>query len=159
MISLKAENIMQLNEFPAVSGAAVAVVAVTSSQALAEISVESMHPAKFKAVQDTAGHCVETGGNCLRHCFGMLSMGDASMAGCAEAAYQLIAACRALQSITAVNSAHAGHFGRAVSMICADCEKECKKFPDIAECIACGAACKACAEECRKAWVYVFRTP
>jgi Cys-rich four helix bundle protein (predicted Tat secretion target) len=81
------------------------------------------------------------------------------MAGCTAAAYQLTAACVALQSLAAVNSAHTGHFGRAVAMICTDCEKECEKFPDIAECMACGAACKACAEECRKAWIYVLRTP
>jgi hypothetical protein len=67
----------------------------------------------------------------------------------------LIAACGALQSLAAVNSAHTGHFGRAVAMICMDCEKECKKFTDIAECMECGAAC---AEECRKAWIYVLRT-
>ncbi|MGO9233317.1 MAG: four-helix bundle copper-binding protein [Methylocella sp.] len=150
---------MQPHEFLTVSGTAVAVAVVTSSQALAEMSVEPMHPTRFKAVQEAAGHCVETGKDCLRHCFGMLSMGDASMADCTAAAYQLIAACGALQSLAAVNSAHTAHFGRVVAMICLDCEKECKKFTDIAECIACGDACKACAEECHKAWIYVLRTP
>jgi hypothetical protein len=31
-----------------------------------------------------------------------------------------------------------------------DCQKECEKFPDVAECKACGDSCKTCAEECRK---------
>ncbi len=148
---------MQPHEILTVSGAAAAVVA--SSQAFAETRVEPMHPAKFKALEEAAGHCVETGEDCLRHCFGMLSMKDASMAACTEAVYQLVAACIALRSLAAVNSAHTGHFGKAVEMICMDCEKECEKFKDIPECRACGAACKDCAEECRKAWIYVLRTP
>ncbi len=148
---------MQPDEFLSLSGLAVAAAA--SSPAFAETSEEPMHPAKFKALEDFAGHCVETGGDCLRHCFGMLSMGDVSMAGCAEAVYQLIAACVALQSLAAVNSAHTGHFGKAVEKLCEDCQKECEKFPEIAECKACGAACKDCAEQCRKAWIYVLRTP
>jgi hypothetical protein len=37
-----------------------------------------------------------------------------------------------------------------VGEICVACQKECEKFPNIAECTACGAACKTCAEECRK---------
>jgi Cys-rich four helix bundle protein (predicted Tat secretion target) len=153
------ESIMQPHDFLTVSGTAVAVAVVTSSQALAELSVEPMHPTRFKDVQEAAGHCVETGKDCLRHCFGMLSMGDSRMAGCTAAAYQLIAACSALQSLAAVNSAHAAHFGRVVTKICLDCEKECKKFTDIAECVACSDTCKACAEECHKAWIYVLRTP
>jgi hypothetical protein len=47
----KRGNIMQPHEFPTVSGTAVAVAMITSSQALAEMSVEPMHPAKFKALR------------------------------------------------------------------------------------------------------------
>lgn len=73
------------------------------------------------------------------------------MAGCADAAFQLVSACAALQTLAAVNSAHTGQLAKAVSMVCKDCQKECERWPKVAECRACGEACKACAAECDKA--------
>ncbi len=73
------------------------------------------------------------------------------MAGCTESAYQLVAACGALQTLAAVNSTHVPAFAKAVGEVCLACQKECEKSPNIAECSARGAACKTCAEECRKA--------
>ena len=73
------------------------------------------------------------------------------MGGCADTAFQLVAACGALQALAAVNSEHTGHLAKAVEMVCKDCQAECDKFPKIAECKACGNACKTCAAECRKA--------
>ncbi|MFZ3325552.1 MAG: hypothetical protein WA231_06475, partial [Methylocella sp.] len=52
--------------------------------------------------------CVVTGNDCLRHCYGMFSMKDTSMAACANAAFQLVAACAALNTLAAVNSEHTG---------------------------------------------------
>ncbi len=75
---------------------------------------------------------------------------DTSMAACANAAYQLVAACAALSTLAAVNSEHTGHLAKTVEMICNDCKKECDKFPKITECKDCGEACKACADECQK---------
>ena len=86
----------------------------------------------------------------MRHCLGMLSMKDTSMAGCTNMAYQMIAGCSALRTLAAVNSPHVPAFGKVVAQMCADCQKECEKFPDVAECKACGDSCKTCAEECRK---------
>jgi Cys-rich four helix bundle protein (predicted Tat secretion target) len=129
------------------AGAAVA----SASQALAQgAGGASMHPQKYKALEESSGRCVTAGNDCLRHCLGMLSMNDVSMASCTSSAYQLVAACNALQTLSAVNSTHVAAFAKAVGEICVACQKECEKYPAVAECKACGTACKACAEECHK---------
>jgi Cys-rich four helix bundle protein (predicted Tat secretion target) len=134
-----------------ITAAAVAATIGAASEALAQgAGGASMHPPKYKALEESSGRCVATGNDCLRHCLGMLSMKDVSMAGCTDAAFQLVAACGALQTLAAVNSTHLPAFAKAVGEICAACQKECEKFPNFIECSACGAACKTCAEECRK---------
>ena len=140
---------MERRDFITVAAAAAAIG--VASQALAQgAGGASMHPPKYKALEESSGRCVATGNDCLRHCLGMLSMKDVSMAGCTDSAYQLVAACSALQTLAAVNSTHIAAFAKAVGEICVACQKECEKFPNIAECSACGVACKTCAEECRK---------
>jgi len=109
-----------------------------------------MHPPLYKALEKSSIDCVATGNDCLRHCLGMFSMKDTSMAACADAAMQLVAACDALATLAAINSSHVPAFAKTVALICNDCKKECDKFPKISECTACGEACKKCAEECRK---------
>jgi hypothetical protein len=42
--------------------------------------MEEMHPPKYKTLEDSAAKCVVTGNDCLRHCYGMFSMKDTSMA-------------------------------------------------------------------------------
>jgi len=110
-----------------------------------------MHPPKYKALEEAASHCVATGNDCLRHCLGMYAMKDTSMANCADAAYQVVVACGALQALAAVNSPHVGAVAKGVEQICKACQTECEKFPNVAECKACGESCKACAAECAKA--------
>jgi Cys-rich four helix bundle protein (predicted Tat secretion target) len=146
---------MQRREFIAV-GTAAAVA--SASQAFAQATgqpagaakMEDMHPALYKNLENATIECVSTGNDCLRHCFGMFAMKDTSMAECADAAFQLVAACNALASLAAVNSSHVGAFAKTVALICEDCKKQCDKFPKIAECVACGKACQKCADECRK---------
>ncbi|MGB6324866.1 MAG: four-helix bundle copper-binding protein, partial [Methylocella sp.] len=122
---------MDRREFIAAAGTAAAVV--STSQAFAQMAAEEpqMHPPKYKALEEAAAHCVATGNDCLRHCFGMYKMKDTSMADCADAAFQLVAACAALNSLAAVNSVHTGHLAKAVEMVCNDCKKECDKFPKV----------------------------
>jgi len=139
---------MERREFMA-AAAGVAVLAA-SGDAFAEGAMHSMHPALYQALQDASGHCVSTGNDCLRHCIGMLAMKDFSMTGCINTAYQVVAACGALQALAAVNSPQVPAFAKATAEICAACQKECEKFPDVAECKACAASCKACGAECRK---------
>jgi Cys-rich four helix bundle protein (predicted Tat secretion target) len=142
---------MNRREFIAAAGTVAA--GASTSQAFAQMAAEEsdMHPPKYEALEKAAAHCVATGNDCMRHCLGMYAMKDTSMAGCANAAYQLVAACAALQTLASVNSEHTGQFAKAVAGICKYCEKECEKWPNVAECKACGDSCKACAEECAKA--------
>jgi Cys-rich four helix bundle protein (predicted Tat secretion target) len=147
------EETMDRRKFLATAGTAAAVASASQAFAQGMMGGEMetpMHPPKFKALQAEALKCVGTGNDCLRHCLGMYSMKDTSMAGCADAAFQLVAACAALNTLASVNSEHTGHLAKAVAMVCRDCQKECEKYPRVAECKACGESCKACAAECDK---------
>lgn len=144
---------MERREFMTAMGAVAALAA--SSAAVAEEAKKGgapahHHPPKYKGVSEASAKCVEAGNNCLRHCFGMLSMGDASMAACTQATYEVIAACGALDALAATNSLYAPALAKVVAEVCEACKKECDKFPDVAECVTMGAACKTCAEECHK---------
>jgi Cys-rich four helix bundle protein (predicted Tat secretion target) len=148
---------MQRREFIAAVGTATALA--TSSRVFAQAgpaqtgagaAMEEMHPPMYKALEKASADCAVTGSDCLRHCFGMFAMRDTSMAACSNAAYQLVAACSALTTLASVNSPHVPALAKTVAAICDDCKKECDKFPKIAECTACGEACKKCADECRK---------
>ena len=83
---------MERREFVTALGAAAATISVSRAFA-EEAPVKHMHPPKYKALMESAGKCVSTGNECLRHCFGMLSMNDTSMAECTKASYDLVAAC------------------------------------------------------------------
>ncbi len=139
---------MERREFMAAAGAAAFLA--SSAEAFAEKGAMSMHPPMYKALQDDCGHCVATANDCLRHCIGMLAMKDYSMTGCINTAYQVVAACGALQALAAVNSPQVPAFARATAEICAACQKECEKYPETAECKACAESCKTCSEECRR---------
>lgn len=143
---------MQRREFIAAAGAAAAIASAPKAfaQPAAGGGMQDMHPPLYRALQKSSIDCVSTGNDCLRHCFGMFSMKDTSMAECADAAFQLVAACNALASLASVNSSHVPALAKTVEAICEGCKKQCDKFPNIAECVACGDACKKCADECRK---------
>ena len=143
---------MQRREFMAVVGAAAGVLAGVQASATPAkaATAESMHPAKYKTLEEATAHCISTGEACIRHCLGMLSMNDTSMAACTDSSYQVVAACTALRTLAAVNSPHVPALAKVVAQMCSDCQKQCEKFPDVAECKVCGESCKTCAEECRK---------
>jgi Cys-rich four helix bundle protein (predicted Tat secretion target) len=86
--SISEETIMHRREFVATIGTAAAVLSASKAFGAPANSApaESMHPAKYKALEDATNHCVSKGDACMRHCLGMLSMKDASMAGCTNAA-------------------------------------------------------------------------
>jgi Cys-rich four helix bundle protein (predicted Tat secretion target) len=146
---------MERREF--VTAFAAAAAAVSASPAFAEETAKKAdphahhHPAKYKALMESAAKCVSTGNECLRHCFGMLSMQDSSMADCTKSSYDLVAACGALEVLAAVNSTFTPALAKTVADICLACKKECDKFPQYIECKNCGDACQACADECHKA--------
>jgi Cys-rich four helix bundle protein (predicted Tat secretion target) len=141
---------MERREFMTTLGAAAAVLSATSAFAEEGKPVHHMHPAKYKALSDAAGKCVIEGDNCLRHCFGMLTMNDTSMAACTTTSFDVIAGCRALATLASVNSAATPAMAKVVEELCVACKKECDKFPQYQECVDMGASCKTCAEECKK---------
>ncbi len=67
---------MLRREFVAAVGAAAAAQAFATTANAA--TAESMHPAKYKALEESTAHCVSAGEACMRHCLGMLSMKDAT---------------------------------------------------------------------------------
>jgi Cys-rich four helix bundle protein (predicted Tat secretion target) len=140
---------MQRREFITAAGTVAAMVAATG-QASAETDHSKMHGPKYKGLAETSGHCVATGESCLQHCFGMFAMKDTSMTECAQSASELIAACRALQTLASANSEFVPAFAKVVEKVCVECKKQCDNFPKIAECVSCGESCLKCAEECRK---------
>jgi Cys-rich four helix bundle protein (predicted Tat secretion target) len=109
-----------------------------------------MHGPMYAVLQKSTAHCVTTGEDCLRHCFGMLSMNDTSMAGCIKTSYDMVTACTALQSLADVNSSHVPALARAVAAICLDCQKQCEKFSDVTECKACAESCAVTIKECQR---------
>ena len=111
----------------------------------------SMHPPKYKALEEAAAACVSTGEDCLRHCLGMTAMKDTSMAACERATLETIAVCRALQSLASINSTFTPAFAKEVAAVCEACRKECQPFAaKVLECKASMDACSKCATECRK---------
>ena len=111
---------------------------------------EQGHSPKYKALEESSSRCVATGDDCLRHCFGMLSMNDTKMIDCTKAVYELVAACAALRTLAAVNSPHTPALAKAVADVCVACHKQCEKYPSIPECKACGEACEKCSDRCKK---------
>lgn len=132
--------------------AAVGGLAVAGSLTMASAqSKGEMHPPKYKPLEESSSKCVATGEDCLRHCLAMMSMKDTSMAECANSVIQLVAACRALQTLASLNSPFTPAFAKDVSAVCLACEKECRKFYGKYDvCKACGDACIECANDCRK---------
>jgi Cys-rich four helix bundle protein (predicted Tat secretion target) len=143
---------MERREFVTAFGALAAATAASTAFAAGEDphAHHMTHGAKYKALLESSSKCASTGEDCLRHCFEMLAMNDASMGACTKATYDVVAACDALAKLAGTNSAFTPAFAKVVADVCLACKKECDKFPDIAECKTCGEACKACADECRK---------
>ena len=77
-------------------------------------------------------------------------MNNASMADCTKLTYETIAACKALESLSAINSSFTPAMAKIVASICEACKKECDKFPLYVECRDMSTACKTCATESLK---------
>jgi Cys-rich four helix bundle protein (predicted Tat secretion target) len=104
---------------------------------------------KYAGLEAAALSCIDAGETCLRRCFEALATQDRSMAACAEAAYALVAAGRAVRTLAAARSVHVPIFAKALEETCITCRAECDKFPGVTECAACAEACATCAEACR----------
>lgn len=145
---------MERRKFITATSLAAAMIATNSAVAQPEIAdhahKEHNHPTKYKSLADSSSKCVLDGENNLRHCYGMVSMGDTTMANCIKLTHDTIAACRALEALAAADSHHTVAMAKVVEQVCSECLKECEKFLNYAECKAMAEACKNCAEECKK---------
>ena len=145
---------MNRRDLMSTAGAASATLLATAMMAHAEEKNASEHahhhPAKYKALSETAAKCVLDGENNVRHCIAMVAMKDTSMAECLKLTFDTIAACRALESLAATNSPFTGPMAKVVDEVCMACKKECDKFLQYEECRAMSESCNACAVECRK---------
>lgn len=88
--------------------------------------------------------CVAAGQACLAHCIRLLSSGDTSMGDCAKAVTDMLAICRASESLAASNSKHLEGIGPLCVAACSDCAAACK--PHVGH----HAECKNCFEHCNK---------
>jgi len=141
---------MERRQFVTAMGALAAATAATGTLAAEDPHAHHHGGAKYKALFESTTKCVAAGEECLRHCFEMLAMNDASMGACTQSTFDVVAACKALASLAGTSSSLTPTFAKAVAEACLACKKECDKFPKIAECKACGDACKACADDCQK---------
>lgn len=139
---------MQRREFIAAVATA-AVAGAAAPPAVARAPAVPNRPVDYAALEAAAGACLDAGEDCLRLCFGELAAADRRLSACAEAAYELVTACRAVRSLAAVKSTHVPIFARALAQACIACRSECEQFPDVEACRILGAACGTCAEECR----------
>jgi Cys-rich four helix bundle protein (predicted Tat secretion target) len=128
--------------------------AATAGRAFAAGHDHSMHAHHATSRNDSllaaAADCVLKANVCQQHCLVLLGQGDTSMAACAKSSSQVSAVCAALQQLAAAESKHLPQLARVAMDICKECEEECKKTEQHAECKACKEACAACYAECRK---------
>ena len=103
-----------------------------------------------KALVDAALHCVQTGNDCLQHCFETFRQGDTSLALCATKVHELAVSCTALADFAAHDSVHLAAIARAAMEVCAACEEECRKHSHHKPCVVCADSCQPCIDECEK---------
>lgn len=110
-----------------------------------------MHSGLYDGVLAAAGKCVVDAEVCLAHCIRQLSEGDQSMAECAKAVNQMLALCKALESLAAQRSPLTPVLAKLCIEACKQCADACKEHaPHHAECKACYESCLACIEACEK---------
>ncbi len=88
--------------------------------------------------------CVQVGEACLSHCLRLLSGGDASLGPCATTVREMLAVCRAVETLALANSAHLAQAAALCATVCEDCRVECAKHAGH------HAECKACADACER---------
>ncbi|MEM6294687.1 MAG: four-helix bundle copper-binding protein [Myxococcota bacterium] len=93
---------------------------------------------------NTVADCIAAGQACLAHCIRLLSTGDKSMGDCAKSVNDMLAVCRASESLAAANSKHLEGIAKLCIDTCSDCAKACG--PHVGH----HAECKNCKEHCDK---------
>jgi Cys-rich four helix bundle protein (predicted Tat secretion target) len=102
-----------------------------------------MHGGAYGGLASAASHCAHTGEVCIAHCLVTFKEGDTTLAACAASVEEMMAACRSMATLAALNSRHVKAEAAVCKAICADCEKECRKHEKK------HAICKDCADACK----------
>ena len=97
------------------------------------------------AVVAALGACEAVGEACLTHCLALLGAGDASMAACARGVRDMLAVCRATQTLVQGQSALAGAQLALCRDACSACAAACAPHTSH------HAPCSDCADQCRSA--------
>jgi len=127
-----------------------ALAAVSAASTVGSVAFAASK--KTESLINAANDCIAVSEECLTHCFDQLEKGDKSMAECAKAVRDTLAACRGLVSLAAAESKHLKEFATVCAKICRDCEAACKKHENHhAICKRCMEACAACAKACEAA--------
>lgn len=94
--------------------------------------------------------CIRTGDDCVNHCLMEFQSGDTAMADCARKVIETGAFCLAHAKLATIDSSHMKQMCEINLKLCAECEKECRKFEKKhSTCKACADACAACIKECK----------
>ena len=89
------------------------------------------------------GSCIQAGEACMNHCLQLLAKGDASLGPCSKRVREMLAVCRAVQTLVASESSHLATAAALCASVCEDCRAECEKHAHHhAECEACAKACE-----------------
>jgi len=98
---------------------------------------------ELAAWAEAARGCLAAGDECMAHCLRLLGEGDTSMRECSQACHQMLAICRAVGTLAAMQSAHAPALAALCRSVCHDCAEACRAHAGHhAECRACMEACE-----------------
>ncbi len=125
--------------------AAPAVKADHAAHAMGAAAAPSPLTAQSEALAQSSSDCIITGEACLEHCLRVLATGDASMAECARSVQQILAVCRAAQSLASMGSEYTKEIAALCAKSCAACAASCQPHIQHHE------ECKACYDSCVKA--------
>jgi len=116
--------------------------AIAAGPAPAPPAPPGQPPFSPSGVREAAFHCLDKGEACIAHCLSMLSSGDTSMAECAAASHDMVAAVQALAVLASTSSKHTAAAARLALEACTDCETACRKHADK------HVVCRECADSC-----------
>ncbi len=106
---------------------------------------------KMPSLGVALAECQEVGLRCVQQCKAELANGNKEMAACLDTVLDMLAACEALQKLSAYQSKLVAKQGVVAAEACDTCEKACEKHAKhMAICAECAEACKKCAQLCRE---------
>jgi len=134
-------------------GAGLLAAATTGSLAASahEAGTAGMHHGrKNSAMTDAMANVVKAGEDCVVHCIDLIQQGDNSLIDCLRSAQEVVAFSKAHAYMSAADSGFLDAMCELSIKVCGNCQKECEKQKKHPICKACGDACAACVQACKK---------